>query len=356
MFAPKITNPQTKTAARSTSSSARQSSVSPAQPRSHDVGADHDQEAASPIVQAAHGLSWDFGKMPIFPPRAPISVAPALQPGLQRKLVVGQVNDPLEHEADHVADQVMRMPESRPTIGAAPMGLNTGLSRKCAACEEEQKQTSGTLQAHPAAVARAAPNAAPPIVHEVLRSPGRPLDAASRGFFEPRFGHSFGQVRIHTDRKATESARAVNALAYTVGRDVVIAEAAYSPDSESGRRLLAHELTHVIQQGNAQPSGAESDPADGLLARFPISTLQPSGEGRVQRQGLDPNLLFCAAVCAICAGTLVAPELIVPEIACALCVRKCGGGMARTDHGAPGQSAPGQGAPVPATPPPSAVA
>jgi Domain of unknown function (DUF4157) len=351
MFAPKITTPQTKTTARSTSSPARQRSVSLAHPPSHDVGADHDQEAASPTVRAAQpGLSWDFGKMPIFPPHAPISVAPPLQPGLQRKLVVGQVNDPLEHEADHVADQVMRMPDASLTIGAAPMGL----SRKCAACEEEQK--SGTLQAHPAAATRAAPGAAPPIVHEVLRSPGRPLDAASRGFFEPRFGHSFGRVRIHTDRKATESARSVNALAYTVGRDVVMAEGAYAPGSASGRRLLAHELTHVIQQGNAQPTGAESDAADGLLARFPISTMQPSGEGRVQRQGLDPNLLFCAAVCAICAGTLVAPELLVPEIACALCVRKCGGGMAQTDHGAPGQGAPGQGAPAPATPPPSAVA
>jgi hypothetical protein len=88
----------------------------------------------------------------------------------------------------------------------------------------------------------------PPIVYEVLRSPGQPLDAATRAFFEPRFGYDFSQVRVHTDAKAAESARVVNALAYTVGRDVVIGAGRYSPLSPAGQRLLAHELTHVIQQ------------------------------------------------------------------------------------------------------------
>ncbi|HEX4696962.1 MAG TPA: DUF4157 domain-containing protein [Candidatus Udaeobacter sp.] len=88
----------------------------------------------------------------------------------------------------------------------------------------------------------------PPIVPEVLRSPGQPLDSTTRAFIEPRFGYDFSKVRVHTDTKAAESARAVNALAYTVGRDVVFETGRYSPTSEPGQRLLAHELAHVVQQ------------------------------------------------------------------------------------------------------------
>ncbi len=88
----------------------------------------------------------------------------------------------------------------------------------------------------------------PPIVHEVLRSPSQPLDVATRAFFEPRFGHDFSQVRVHTDARAAESARTVNALAYTVGKDVVFGSSSYFPATPGGRGILAHELTHVVQQ------------------------------------------------------------------------------------------------------------
>ena len=88
----------------------------------------------------------------------------------------------------------------------------------------------------------------PPIVHEVLRSRGRPLDLATRAFMEPRFGHNFGNVRVHTDARAAESTRAVNALAYTVGQDVVFREGHYAPETTVGKELLAHELTHAVQQ------------------------------------------------------------------------------------------------------------
>lgn len=89
---------------------------------------------------------------------------------------------------------------------------------------------------------------APPSIHEVLRSAGQPLDPATRAFFEPRFGHDFSQVRVHNDAKAAASARAVNALAYTVGKHLVFAPGQYSPSTALGKRLLAHELTHVVQQ------------------------------------------------------------------------------------------------------------
>jgi hypothetical protein len=91
---------------------------------------------------------------------------------------------------------------------------------------------------------------APSIVHEVLRSPGQPLAAGTRAFMEARFGYDLSQVRVHTDAQAAESARAVNALAYTVGHDVVFGAGQYAPEARAGKRLIAHELSHVIQQQN----------------------------------------------------------------------------------------------------------
>jgi len=84
-------------------------------------------------------------------------------------------------------------------------------------------------------------------VHEVLNSPGQPLDPATRNFFEPRFGHDFSRVRVHTDDRAAESARAVNAAAYTVGNDVVF-DSNHRPADGKSRQLVAHELAHVVQQ------------------------------------------------------------------------------------------------------------
>jgi hypothetical protein len=109
----------------------------------------------------------------------------------------------------------------------------------------------------------AEPSGIPPIVHEVLRSPGQLLDAATRAFMEPRFGHDFSGVRVHTDAKAGESARAVTALAYTVGQNVVFGAGQYAPQSWAGKRLMAHELTHVAQQhqggvGNEAESKADA--------------------------------------------------------------------------------------------------
>lgn len=108
--------------------------------------------------------------------------------------------------------------------------------------------------------------AVPPTVRETLNSTGRPLDGSAKKFFQPRFGHDFSQVRIHDDARAAESARAVGALAYTVGRDVVFATGQYAPHSSAGRKLLAHELAHVVQQSATASTlppaidGGASDP------------------------------------------------------------------------------------------------
>ncbi len=126
---------------------------------------------------------------------------------------------------------------------ACACGGTPGPSGECTECRAKGLQR----QARPGA----GPALAPPIVHDVLRSPGKPLDTATRAFMEPRFGHDFSRVRIHTDAAAAESAQAVDAHAYTVGPNIVFAASRHDPSSNSGRQLLAHELTHVLQQGAA---------------------------------------------------------------------------------------------------------
>ncbi len=100
----------------------------------------------------------------------------------------------------------------------------------------------------------------PPIVHEVLRSPGQPLAPSTRAYMDSRFGHHFGDVRVHADAAAAESARVLDAAAFTVGRDVVFGANRYAPSSRSGRELLGHELAHTIQQRNASGPGPTQQP------------------------------------------------------------------------------------------------
>jgi hypothetical protein len=173
---------------------------------------------------------------------------------IQAKLLVGEVNDPLEREAERVADQVIRI--GGPNLSA--MGASPQVSRKCAACEEEEKVRK--LPVKPAGSAETGTSEAPPIVHEVLHSSGQPLDAATRAFIEPRFGRAFGDVRVHHDAEAAQSAQAVNARAYTVGRHIVFGAGQYQPQDASGQRLLAHELVHVMQQNVASVSSVQRAP------------------------------------------------------------------------------------------------
>src|SRR5262249_26939685 len=142
-----------------------------------------------------------------------------------------------------------------------------------------------------------APSAIPDVVHDVLSSPGERLDHATRTLMEPRFGRDLSHVRVHADSNAAESARAVNALAYTVGRDVVFAAGKYSPSTSEGRGLLAHELTHVVQQAagaassravsistSREPEIEADRMAAGILrSQAPVST-HTSAPGQIQRQ------------------------------------------------------------------------
>lgn len=131
----------------------------------------------------------------------------------------------------------------------------------------EEKQEEGAVQRK---ATGPSPGTAPPLVHDVLHAPGRPLDPSTRAFMEARLGHDFSQVRVHTNARASASADAVQARAYTVGRDVVFGDGHYRPHTAEGQRLLAHELTHVVQQ---EPMASTSVMRD--LARPPSGAPDP---------------------------------------------------------------------------------
>lgn len=174
----------------------------------------------------------------------------------QPKLTINQPNDVYEQEADSMADKVMRMSESenihepffRP-------GIST-LQRKCKHCEEEKKQVqrTGTNEGEPSALSEEN------YINSL--SGGRSLQAGERSFFESKIGYDFSDVHLHTDATANQSAKNLNALAYTSGNNIVFGEGQYQPGTDSGKRLIAHELTHVVQQGGNISRQIQRQPED----------------------------------------------------------------------------------------------
>ena len=102
----------------------------------------------------------------------------------------------------------------------------------------------------------------PPVVEEVLSVSGAPLDSATRAIMEPRFGHDFGKVRVHSDAQAAQAAREVNARAFTVGNDIVMGTGQFVPGTRVGQSLLDHELTHVVQQAQGSLRGIQRQDGD----------------------------------------------------------------------------------------------
>ena len=208
-------------------------------------------------------------------------------PGCQAQnsnLPISQPNDASEKEADAVADKVMRMPTH--SVGNEKVQLKpisfSQLQRKCVACDGEEKmqlKESGNAGGS---------MTAPPIVTDVISSSGKSLDKGTQQFMESRMGRDFSQVQIHTDSKAAESAQSVNALAYTSGNHIVFNSGQYVPDTEKGKRLLAHELTHVGQQTGStikrkiifnKPQPTEKDPIPLILGnkKLGLTTAQFNG-------------------------------------------------------------------------------
>jgi len=252
---------------------------------------------------------------------------------IQTKLTIGQPGDIYEQEADHVADTVMRMPE--PTISRQVLGQpvpsqmvvaqrqtdrvdedeeliapkskacipvavreddeegEESVQRVCDECEEEMvnraesEEDEETIPRYTEPLTR---SRASKINHSTARNigaldgNGSPLSEATKSFFEPRFGVDFSQVRIHTDSRAAETAESINARAFTAGRNIAFGSGQYAPHSHAGQKILAHELTHVLQQ-SALDRVDQRGPTP-FLPRFPAigtypPTLQP---GSVQRQ------------------------------------------------------------------------
>jgi uncharacterized membrane protein YgcG len=171
---------------------------------------------------------------------------------LQAKLRIGQPGDVYEQEADRVAEQVMRMPEpqvSNETKVSNPAG-NNSIQRKCPGCKKGTKiENEEKLQEKEAS--GSTPEGTPELEYSIsgFRVCGQPLPDSVRSFMEPRFGQDFSRVRVHSGAVAEQSARDVNAHAYTVGHDIVFGDGQFSPGTHEGQRLLAHESTHVVQQG-----------------------------------------------------------------------------------------------------------
>lgn len=167
-------------------------------------------------------------------------------PPIQTKLLVSGPQDALEQEADLAAADAMRA--SDPDVDSTPSKRRPPLIQR--------RVSAGNTEA----------GVAPPGVQTVLASTGRPLDARTRAFFETRFGHDFGDVRVHTDRGAAQSAALLGAQAYTAGHHIVFASGRFAQASSVGRRLIAHELAHTVQQGDAS-GGHQAN--HGLLQRKP---------------------------------------------------------------------------------------
>ncbi|GGG77807.1 hypothetical protein GCM10007415_07250 [Parapedobacter pyrenivorans] len=221
-------------------------------------------EHGTPKIPGAASLKGSKARDPVF---------------FQPKLAVNQPGDVYEQEADAMAERVMRL--------VPPRGNNTSffsprpvvVQRKCKECEEEERkarpQTQPAVQRKCAkceqeeeqvrrkAVDVHVPETDPAFERYMagLGFQGHPLSAEERQFFEPRFNRDFSDVRVHTGTEASQSAKTIDALAYTVGNHVVFSDGQYQPHTDAGRRLLAHELTHVIQQnGHVAPKSIQRMP------------------------------------------------------------------------------------------------
>ncbi len=175
---------------------------------------------------------------------------------IQAKLKTGQPGDKYEQEADRVAEQVIRMPESQIAERASvPRQTQDSLvQRVCAECDEElhrqpiEEEEEEMLRTKEFDGQTSEVNSNVEANVNAERGGGTPLPESVRSYFEPRFAYDFSQVRIHTDAHAAESALAVNARAFTFGRNIVFGASEYSPETSRGKHLVAHELTHVVQQ------------------------------------------------------------------------------------------------------------
>lgn len=225
---------------------------------------------------------------------------------IQPKLTIGQPNDPGsvrdEQEADNMAEKVLHMGSGEQVAQPFFKPNNPPLQRKCAECEEEEKH----LQRKKGKGKETAALGLEKYV-ERIENAGQPLPAKTREFFEPRFGYDFSRVKVHTDNVAAKSAQSINALAYTSGKHIVFNEGQFAPDTASGKKLLGHELTHVIQQsqidsGKLHPKIIQKAPTIHIVEEDFVGPLQQD-----QRRAAASCPVRCSGVINV--GTLHAMGL-----------------------------------------------
>jgi hypothetical protein len=259
-FAQKQNQPQKRASA----GLARSNTVTPA-PNHREHPILHLQRAIETDLTGAASprFGHDFSRIPIHPPAAG---------ALQTKAAIEKPGEEYKQEADSISEEVMRIPEPRLQPACACGG-------GCPRCQSE-KATHEHVQTD-----RLQPNdtgkmVAPPIVHAVLHSSGQPLTPAAREFMEARFGYDFSRVRVHSNDEAANAARAVQARAYTSGHHIVFGAGQYQPLTSEGKLLLAHELTHVVQQDGGATEVAYRRPDESP----PNSSAAPrGGSGATER-------------------------------------------------------------------------
>jgi outer membrane protein OmpA-like peptidoglycan-associated protein len=249
-------------------------------------------------------VSQDYSSasFPMFPQRYPIGGTCYTCPTrVQAKLQIGKPGDKYEQEADRVADTIMRMSSqtTSPVVGRDGQSVVQRLCIECTAEisttdeneEDEQGIVIQTRSVHSEGARSVALDAAG--INE-LNGGGEPLKAFTRSFFEPRFGHDFRNVLVHSDARADRLARSVNARAFTYGRHIVFRAGEYEQETSTGRHLLAHELTHTIQQGASPFVDSDLSAANASIQQsYPI---QRSGVPELQRLCSDlasPPAMTC---------------------------------------------------------------
>lgn len=253
--------------------------------------------------------------------------------GVQARLTIGQPNDKYEREADRVSDRVMRM-----SNGDVRQRMETGviqrmqIQRRCSGCEEEmaqrqQKEEDETVQAklnqetlqrqedseeEEPVQAKETPEQTPHVSStnesriNSFNGGGQPLDKVTRNYFEPRFGLDFSRVRVHQDGYAADVSRSINARAFTMGNNIVFDSGQYQPQSSEGKRLLGHELTHVVQQeGRGQGiqrkkrHELENDPGIAPSMSCPVANSSPAGYSLDITFGINSSTLSSGSIAAV---------------------------------------------------------
>lgn len=208
---------------------------------------------------------------------------------IQTKLTIGKSNDKYELEADRVADKVMRMPDNEALRSQEgdELSQTKPAADQISPVVQREIDSEGMEEDDETLQTKQTDNKPAKSSHELsariqsLKKGGQPLPESERSFFEPRFGHNFSQTRVHTSPKAAETAESINAKAYTSGKDIIFGSGQFAPGSLEGKKLLAHELTHVVQQKGV----AHDHHADGTVLQRKLKYNRKIPEAEAKEKG-----------------------------------------------------------------------